>query len=179
MIKLISSGFDDDIDPKDIPLIQSPWLPANFSNDNLSGLLLALKTQDEDLAFHGSGSPDSGGINFTANISGRQYSRTVTSSVEAQKFADSLKELEAIAIKAGWKGKAIEKIATAIDWALRAAGVYELAERAWETAREKIEAAKEQRQFERMIKEQIDREKDSGVERAREMDIAERFSRTA
>lgn len=129
--------------------------------------------------FHGSGSPETGGITFTANISGRQYSRTVTSSADARTFSDSLTELRSIAISENWKVRTIEKLAAAIDWALRAAGVYEIAERAWETAREKIETAKEQRGFERELKEHIDRERYSGIERAREMEMADRFSRTA
>lgn len=176
---LIQSGFEDGINPDDVPLFETPWIPANFSNENLAGLLEALKIQDEDLAFHGSGSPEAGGITFTANISGRQYSRTVTSSAEAKRLAESMTELKTIAMSAKWKRKTIEKIATFIDWILRAAGIYELAEKAWETAREKIEAAKEQRRFERELKEHIDREKGSGVERGREMDMADRISRTA
>jgi hypothetical protein len=179
LISLIKTAFQDEVYPNNVTQIRSPWRPIKFSNEGISRLAVALGSQDEEVTLHSEGTPDEGGMKLTTIIAGAPFTRVVTSSKQAKEFADSMSSFSRDAIVAGVKGKLIERLASIIDWALRAAGVYELAEKAWESAQKAIEARREQDKSDKFQREHLEREKKAGIERAEQWDFADRVSRTA
>jgi hypothetical protein len=183
LINIIRTSFEDDVFPKNTLQMRSPWQTVKLTNESILQLAKFLKSQDDEVVLHASGTPDSGGMQLTAVIAGATFTQTVTSTAQAMAFSSKMLQYKDDMIEAGLKGKVVGKLVDlagkCADWALRAAGVYDLAEKAWESAQKAIESRAAQDREERYHKEHIEREKKAGIERAEQWDFADKVSRTA
>jgi hypothetical protein len=180
VIDFLSSCLNDDITSEDTKLLVTEFKDISFSNENLKGLLYALKTQDEQFSIYTEGTPDTGSVAIIINMGSRVYKKTITSSAQARSFAQNMSEFkEQAVLAAAINPKTIEKLTQVIDWVLRVAGIYDIAEAAYRTAREKIEQERQRIAFNDSWRDHFEREKAGGIQRAREWEIKDRINKTA
>jgi hypothetical protein len=177
-VAVLRSMLDDSIAPSDIQGFESSWQVLTISNKGLSALALTLGYQDENMSISSSGSIENKNMTINFSIGGRVYSRILRTSKEASVAAQEMDAFKQQCITAGWNMKSIEKIATAVDWLLRASGAYDLAEKAYQTLKEELEADKRRRKEEKEMRDHISREWKSGIDRSNEIEIRDVYDRT-